>query len=151
MAGRTKTAEEFPVADTDTARITLEAQIAERRQVISEIETALREHRTALARLEESRKALGRRPKRRKQAARTPLQRAGRGNVQKALDFLQSNGATPKAAITASLGINDGTVTYALKHLEDTGRVRQTGERVRGSNVYEYVPLRRGVTRPGDR
>lgn len=150
----------FPPPETDSAVAALDAQIASERSTIVGIERELREHKQSLARLEEARKALVRTraprkaPKARRvsTAVKTAAQRAGRGNIVKARDLLQHNGPMTKASITKELGINDGTVTYALRALEETGEVQRTGERVHGSDVFEYVTRRRvAVTRPGDR
>lgn len=157
MSGQTIEAPSFPPPETDSALAALDGQIAGSRQTIAQIEAALKEHRTALAKLEDARRMLvrSRRPRRRAsgaKVAKTALQRAGRGNVTKARDLLRHNGPTAKSQVTKLLNINDGTVTYALRALEETGEARKTGERVGGSDVYEYVtPARRGVTRPGDR
>jgi hypothetical protein len=127
-------------------------QIEAERQTIALIEQARREHKLALDRLLSTRKALvSRRVRRGAKGVKTAFQRAGKANVEKARDFLRHNGPTPKAQVTRALGINDGTVTYALRALEERGEARKTGERVHGSDVYEFVQPRRAVTRPGDR
>lgn len=157
MSGQRVVAPEFPTAETDDAVAAIDGQIAERRRVISEIESVLRQHKVGLVKLEDARRALvrtrrARRRTRGEKVTKTPLQRAGRGNVTKARDLLRHNGPTAKAQVTRLLGLNDGTVTYALRALEEAGEARKTGERIGGSDVYEYVaPSRSGVTRPGDR
>lgn len=145
----------FPAPETDAAVASLDAQIAAERQTIALIEQAGREHKSALDRLMDARKALVR--TRRQSASRgakvvkTAFQRAGRANVEKARDLLKHNGPTPKSQVTRLMEINDGTVTYALRALEERGEARKTGERVGGSDVYEYVQPSRVVSRPGDR
>lgn len=147
MASRTETPS-YAVPDAVT---TIDEQIAAERQTIEMIEQALREHRLALDQLERTRKALvKRRVRRGAKGAKTAFQRAGRANVEKARDLLRHNGPTPKSQVTKLMDINDGTVTYALRALEELGEARKTGERVHGSDVYEYVSKRRAVTRPGD-
>jgi uncharacterized coiled-coil protein SlyX len=163
VSGQTQTETQTPAfspPQADAAVAALDEQIAAQRRTISEIEGSLKEHKASLAKLTDARRALLRTRAPRKQRTRsavsvtkTALQRAGRGNVDKARDLLRHNGPTPKAEVTRLLAINDGTVTYALRALEETGEVRKTGERIHGSDVYEYLtPARRsGVTRPGDR
>jgi predicted transcriptional regulator len=146
----------FPPPDTEQALASLDESIGIEREMVVQIEESLREHKIVLARLEDSRHALvrARSPRvRAVRAVKTAAQRAGKGNMEKAADFLRHNGPTTKAGVTKSLGINDGTVHYALLALEEIGQVRKTGERDRGSDVYEYVSKssRRAVTRPGDR
>lgn len=144
----------FPAPDTDAALAGIDESIAAERETLGRIEQSLKEHRFALARLEESRATLLSQARKRNVRARvkqtkTAAQRAGKGNVTKAESILRG-GPLTKADLTKRMGINDGTVTYALRALEETGRARKTGERVKGSDVYEYV-VKRGVTRPGDR
>lgn len=147
---------EFPPPDTEQALALLDDSIAVERGAVARIEASLREHKAALSRLEDSRRALvrARTPRERATKAKTAAQRAGRGNMTRVADLLHHNGPTAKAGLTKLLQINDGTVHYALLALVEEGKVRKTGERVHGSNVYEYVSKtagRRGVTRPGDR
>jgi|SRR4051812_8498657 Fic family protein len=134
----------FPPPETASVVQTLNDQIAVEQHTITQIEAALREHRQALVKLQDARRALV------GKTVKSSFERAGRANIEKARQILQHNGPTAKAQVTRMLGINDGTVTYALRHLEEIGEARKTGERVRGSDVYEYV-TKRAVTKPGER
>lgn len=84
---------------------------------------------------------------------RTPKEKAGQGNLDLVETLLRRTGPMPKAAITRETKKNDGTTHYALRALEEEGKVRRTGDRIHGSAVYELVRAkprpRRGVTRPG--
>lgn len=151
----------FPL-QTDEPLVHVNASIVEERRIISLIEGELHEHEKALARLLRSRDALKgkaeraaaeKKPRERSAASvvKTAAQRAGVGNMAKARDLLRHNGPTTKAQVTKLMAINDGTVTYALRALEEAGEVRKTGERVHGSDVYEYVSKTRAVSRPGGR
>jgi predicted transcriptional regulator len=109
-----------------------------------EIDQASREVRGHLSKLEASRRALLAEKKSRVRTAgspaeRTALQRAGRGNVEKVWRLLKRKPLT-KAEITQRLGLNNGTVTWALRALEEQGRVRKTGVRsATGSDQYEHL------------
>lgn len=81
---------------------------------------------------------------------RTALQHAGQGNVERVREYLAAGPAT-KATITRALGVNNGTITYALRHLEESGEARTTGRKEGRSEEFELVRNGRRVTRPGDR
>jgi DNA-binding transcriptional ArsR family regulator len=132
-------------------------RIAEERERRHRIVQALRQSEAQIATLEAARKALvGRKVSRRtpseQRAAsrnRTAVERAGKGNVEAAFDYLAQHGRATKAEITRALGKNNGTVTYALRALEEEKRVRKTNVRVQGSDEYEVVSNRRRISRPG--
>lgn len=112
----------------------------------------LREH---IVKLESMRRALvkdAKRAARQTNGERTPIQRAGRGNVAKVAAMLKSKGPMTKAEVTHELGMNNGTVTYALRALEEQGQARKTGNRsTTGSDEFEFVGTARRVARPGSR
>lgn len=56
---------------------------------------------------------------------------------------IEKNEVATQAAITKAVQRNSGSVSWALKALEDDGVVEATGERERGSKVYR---LRAAVT-----
>jgi hypothetical protein len=83
----------------------------------------------------------------RKVKQRTALQKAGPGNVEKVYAMIVSGGPSTQARITSTLGINNGTVTWALRALVETKRIAETGKRVNGSKEYAAKrPRRRSTT-----
>lgn len=139
----------------------IDAAITAERAVIREIEGALGEHKKNLSRLESSRRTLvnARQPRVPKAPVeKTAAQRAGPANVNAARAVLKSAGSMAKVEIGRQMAkvrgvaeVNDGTVTYAIRALEEEKIARRTGERVAGSDIYEYVRPVRAVTRPGRR
>lgn len=118
---------------------------------------ALGEVDTAIASLEAAKREFvkrttGKKPRvARAKKERTALQRAGSGNLVKALTLLTEAGPLTKAQIASRLSLNNGTTTYALRALEDQGKVRKTGGQTNGSFEYEAVARKRRVSRPGTR
>jgi ribosomal protein S25 len=138
------------LADEGEVLDALNAKIAEERDALAAIGRVRREHERALARLEASRRALtGKQVSRRPavKAERTALQRAGKGNVEKVLALLRREGAHTRGEITQKLGMNNGTVTWAIRHLEEQGKIKRTGEQRRGSDEFQMALVRRAKKR----
>jgi predicted transcriptional regulator len=66
------------------------------------------------------------------------LRRAGPGNVAKVEEALRDLGGTvSQHRITEHTGLNNGTVSYALKALRNQQKVRRTGKRIGHSPEYQ--------------
>lgn len=136
----------------------IDASITQERATIREIEQALSEHKRHLSRLESSRRTLvnARAPRVPKEpVVKTAAQRAGKANVEAARTVLSGARQMAKAEIGRQMAkvrgvaeVNDGTVTYAIRALEEERVARRTGEREHGSDVYEYVSPQRAISRP---
>jgi chromosome segregation ATPase len=135
------------------------AQIDQERERVMEALRMLRRARSELLTAERRRQRRAERP--RNTGPRTAAQRAGSGNVDAVRAVMRSaRAALPKptikqraAAYREVESINDGTITYAIQALVDSGELRQVGVTY-GSRVYEYVSRGRSgstVSRPGDR
>ena len=67
-----------------------------------------------------------------------PVRRAGPGNVAKVEEALRDLGGTASQhQITEHAGLNNGTVSYALKALRNQQKVRRTGKRIGHSPEYQ--------------
>lgn len=133
------------LAETDRQ---LDQAHMQRRELI-EARVQMDEH---IARLEEAKRVLLA-PKKRKRkrkphpAGRSAAEHAGIGNIKRAHEFLRSAGSATISQVASSMGVNNGTVNYALRALEEEGRIRKTGLRPGGSIQYELVEKTR-VSRP---
>lgn len=146
MSGQTPSIESL----IEQNEISLREAKAEREQVVAAIDAANEVVRTleALQKSLRKRKRTEERAERKANHVKTPLERAGRGNVDRVYALLRRKPMT-KAEVVAATGKNNGTITYAIRALEDDGLIRETGMQQNGSLEYEVVDRRR-VTRPGD-
>lgn len=140
---------------TEDAATTVEQQLAEvraaRRELDQEYKQRRRQMDSAISRLERAKADLRRRGTgvvRQLDAAR----QAGKRNVQAAREAIKQLGEAPQSEIGSLSGVGTGSLTWAIRALIDTGEVEPTGERVRGSAVYRYVPPRKRarVVKPGE-
>lgn len=153
----------FPEADTGDVLGFLDTNIVREREIVAQIERELKKHKTALSKLRSSRHVLlhGMKKQRKRvqpvgtPAEKTAAQRAGKANVDAARKVLSKAGMMAKAEIGRRMAtvrgvesVNDGTVTYAIRALEEERVARRTGEREHGSDVYEYVSPQRAISRP---
>jgi hypothetical protein len=126
----------------------IEALRERRAQIDSEMEMLRRAQRNVLRGREPDKH----RPRRRQRTTpvRTSERQAGPGNVERVAAALRSaGGRATQAALTEQTGLNSGTMTYALRALEERGAVRRTGESVRRSPEFEEVKARRITMKPG--
>jgi hypothetical protein len=100
---------------------------------------------TEAAMLVAAKKALPRAKRAKPTSQRTPIQKAGRGNVEKVYATLVAGGPRTQARLTETLGINNGTLTWALRALVEDGRIVATGKVVGNSKEYR-AKRRRSAT-----
>ena len=127
----------------------IEALRERRAQIDSEM-TMLRRAQRDVLRGREPEKRARRARRQRVTPERTSERQAGPGNVEKVAAALRSaGGRATQAVLTERTGLNSGTMTYALRALEERGAVRRTGESVRRSPEFEEVKARRITMKPG--
>jgi DNA-binding transcriptional ArsR family regulator len=81
-----------------------------------------------------------------KRKARAPHIQAGPAAMQAVTDLLRDGPMTQKQIVEAT-GLNEGTVSYALKALREADAVEETGRKVDGSRELRFVRGRVGVAR----
>ena len=72
--------------------------------------------------------------------------------VDQVEEYLEECESARQSDIAANLKINSGTVSVALRRLQEAGKVEK-GDKERGSQVWIYVPSRESretVVRPGE-
>ena len=133
-----------------TVRADIEALLANRRERILALDTERTETKDEIVRLERVLKVLDADPEAKAKpngkgetdptatAVTLALRRAGPGNVAKVEEALRDLGGTASQhRITEHAGLNNGTVSYALKALRATQKVRKTGKRIGHSPEYQ--------------
>jgi chromosome segregation ATPase len=127
-------------AELDEAFREARKKYAEARQ---EIDGHIRE-------LRETRRSLTRRGKPRRGGAREldPAVQAGKANLEALHEAARRLGRASQAVLGQESGVKTGNLTHAVRAGVIAGWLRDTGERERGSKVYEYVEPARW---PGDR
>lgn len=150
--GTRQTTELPPAPDTSGLVAQLDEQLAAAQESLREIDRARAAQLAHIEALRGSRAALLGRKRRPVAAAgtrtRSALHRAGRGNVDRVQALLRGGPATRSEIAERLGGMNNGTVTYALRHLEEVGEVIKTGERRKGSDEFAVAGM---VSRPRKR
>jgi predicted transcriptional regulator len=124
-------------------------QAHDQRRELIEARIRLDDH---IARLEESKRVLvapkrERRKRKPHPSTRTAAEHAGVGNIRRAHEILRGAGRATISQVAHQMNVNNGTVNYALRALEERGEIRKTGLRQAGSIEYEVVGKKR-VSRP---
>ena len=115
------------------------ALLMQKRDEIDDELRTLRQARPALAKAAKGTKRPARRAVR-VTPPRTAERQAGPGNVAKVAATLRElGGRATQAILTERTWLNSGTMTYALRALEEKGIVKPTGESVRRSAEFALV------------
>lgn len=112
----------------------LQQRETDQAQILSAIRAELRAFERALAR---------QRGERVGNDKSNPATNAGSGNVERVAEYLRVNRRASQAAISHDLGMNSGTVFWAVHALQQAGRAHTRGEREGRSPVWHYG-LKRG-------
>lgn len=68
---------------------------------------------------------------------------AGPAVIAATEEVLAKVGRTTQAEVVKATGRNSGSISHALRYLEDEGRVRKTGRRHNGSSEWAITPTKR--------
>jgi hypothetical protein len=132
-------------AEVERMREVERGLLARRAECLAQIDEALGTVRGRIRSLNRSHDALA--DRRRRRGPVDPAKAAGPKVIEGVIETLRLRGPLAQTEIASAVGVNRGSISYAIKHLRNEVRIVETGERKGASKVYAI----KGTDRRGHR
>lgn len=146
--------------DNENLLASIDQQLAEAKEARRTLDAEYRQERTkidgSIRSLETARRDLVKPPPKKKRAKRlrsAPLNaaaQAGKANIEKVRTAARTKRQATQAELADASGVGTGSMTWAIRALEEAGEIRATGNRINGSREFVYVPKKARTLKPGE-